>query len=156
MGRRDCRWSPDAASRYGQAELSGQGASEFPCQPLLKREKRWELDFKTVCPDLGLIARRNEPCGHAHPPPVPAHSSFHHVIHAQFLPDLLDALPRVPVVRDRSEGDDPKTFRTQLAEFGDDLIGESVREQSLGRIISEISEGKDGNQEGPRGRGLSF
>ena len=92
-----------------------------------------------------VVAGENELRGHVNRVTESLDGARHDRVRVQIASDLSRRFPGVPIRHHRTPIDDPK--RSRLRKIGDQLIGDSLRHISAGRVRSEVFERKHGDGE---------
>src|SRR5262252_720582 len=95
-------------------------------------------------PQMDLIARANELRRDSNLVAIASNATLKHIVHAQFLANLLNTFRGVFVGHGAGARNDPKQLGAQGPELRDYFLGESIAEVLLAGISTQVLEGEYG------------
>ena len=138
------RWLAQRAPLFRIRDSRSDGPGDRQRDLVLHCKYVGQITVVTLRPNVVAGLGVDELRGHANPLAAPAHAAFQHVAHAEFAPDLLH-VDRIALVGEAGiAGDDEQ--RTAAGQFGDDVVGDAVREILLLRVAAHVGEGEHGDR----------
>src|SRR5215469_14241660 len=118
--------------RQLDADLTRYRAGNF----VLQGDRPGDVPVVALCPNMDLVPRTNELRGDSNLVAIASNATLKHVVHAQFLANLMDAFRSMLVHHRRGACDDSEPLRAKRSKLGNDFFGEPVAEIVLARIAT--------------------
>src|SRR5215472_7580292 len=112
---------------------------------ILQGDRPGDVPVVALGPYMDLVPRANELRRDSNLVAIASNAALKHIVHAQFLANLLDTFRSMLVHHRRGACDDSEPLRAKRSKLSNDFFGEPVAEIVLPRIPGYIFKGKYGD-----------